>query len=188
MPIAAPLAGAVSYAPVVLVALGVSLLTVSAKMQIPLWPVPMTMQTYVILVIAMAYGTRLGVATVMAYLIAGAIGLPVFAGTPEKGAGIPYMLGPTGGYLLGFLVSTFLMGELGRRGWDRRILLSVLAMTAGHVAILVCGVAWLAVSMGWRHAIAVGATPFIAATILKTVLAGMTLPLAWRTIERFARD
>ena len=81
MPIAAPLAGAVSYAPVVLVALGVSLLTVSAKMQIPLWPVPMTMQTYVILVIAMAYGTRLGVATVMAYLIAGAINSQFFAAT-----------------------------------------------------------------------------------------------------------
>src|SRR5438105_6246866 len=120
LPITAPLLAQGMHAGAMLVATGVLLLTLSAKIQIPLWPVPMTMQTYVILVIAMAYGTRLGVATVMAYLIAGAIGLPVFAGTPEKGAGVPYMLGPTGGYLLGFLVSSFLMGELARRGWDGR--------------------------------------------------------------------
>ena len=82
MPITAPLAAASAYAPIILVIAGTLLLTLSAKLQIPLWPVPMTMQTYVILVIAMAYGTRLGVATVITYLLAGALGLPVFAGTP----------------------------------------------------------------------------------------------------------
>src|SRR5712672_4648101 len=101
LPITAPLLAQGTYAGAILVATGLLLLTLSAKIQIPLWPVPMTMQTYVILVIAMAYGTRLGVATVVAYLLAGAVGLPVFAGTPEKGIGVPYMLGPTGGYLVG---------------------------------------------------------------------------------------
>src|SRR6266404_5697542 len=101
-----------TYVRPLLVVAGVLLLTLSAKIQIPLWPVPMTMQTYVILVIGMAYGTRMATVTVLGYLIAGAIGLPVFAGTPEKGLGLPYMLGPTGGYLIGFLLATLLMGKL----------------------------------------------------------------------------
>jgi len=188
MPITAPLAESSVYAPVVLVVVGVLLLTVSAKLQIPLWPVPMTMQTYVILVVAMAYGTRLGVATVVAYLLAGAVGLPVFAGTPEKGIGVPYMLGPTGGYLAGFLVATFLMGKLAERGWDRRVLPCIAAITVGHVVILACGVTWLAVSLGGAKAIAVGLMPFIFATVIKTILAGMTLPVAWRAVERLRRS
>lgn len=182
-PIIASLAGRSVYAPVLLAAIGVLLLSVSAKLQIPLWPVPMTMQTYVILVVAMAYGTRLGVATVFAYLLAGAIGLPVFAGTPEKGIGISYMLGPTGGYLAGFLIATWVMGKLAERGWDRRVLPCLAAMTLGHLLILACGVAWLASSLGWPRAITVGLTPFIVATIAKTILAGVTLPLAWRAVH-----
>jgi biotin transport system substrate-specific component len=188
MPITAPWAGSSVYAPRVLVVVGVLLLTVSAKLQIPLWPVPMTMQTYVILVIAMAYGTRLGVATVFAYLLAGALGLPVFAGTPEKGIGVAYMLGPTGGYLAGFLVSTYLMGKLAERGWDRRVWSCVAAITLGHILILTCGVMWLAVSMAWAKAVAVGLTPFVLATVIKTILAGMTLPVAWRVVERLRRS
>jgi biotin transport system substrate-specific component len=188
MPITAPLAGSSVYAPIVLVVVGVLLLTVSAKLQIPLWPVPMTMQTYVILVVAMAYGTRLGVATVVAYLLAGAVGLPVFAGTPEKGMGVPYMLGPTGGYLAGFLVATCLMGKLAERGWDRRVLSCIVAITVGHIVILACGVTWLAVSLGWANAIVVGLMPFIFATVIKTILAGMTLPMAWRAVERLRRS
>jgi len=187
-PITAPVATATSYAPVALVAAGVLLLWLSAKLQIPLWPVPMTMQTYVVLVIAMAYGTRLGVATVAGYLLAGALGAPVFAGTPEKGVGIPYMLGPTGGYLLGFLLSTYLMGKLAQLGWDRNLALSLAAMTLGHLLILACGVAWLGIAIGWTRAIAVGLAPFLAATLLKTILAGVTLPLAWRWIGRLRKS
>ena len=183
-PITAPVATSASYAPVALVGLGVLLLTLSAKLQIPLWPVPMTMQTYVVLVIAMAYGTRLGIATLAGYLLAGALGAPVFAGTPEKGIGVPYMLGPTGGYLLGFLLSTCLMGKLAQHGWDRSLALSLAAMTLGHILILACGVAWLAIAMGWERAVEVGLAPFVVATILKTVLAALTLPLAWRWIAR----
>jgi biotin transporter BioY len=105
---------------------GVCLLTLSAKLQVPFYPVPMTMQTLVVLMIGMAYGRMLGTATVVAYLLAGAAGLPVFAGTPERGIGLAYMTGPTGGYLLGFLIASWLMGMLadaaGRlvRARDRR--------------------------------------------------------------------
>ena len=184
-PITAPVASAGAYAPAGLVALGVLLLTVSAKVQVPLWPVPMTMQTYVVLVIAMAYGTRLGVATVLAYLLVGALGLPVFAGTPTSGIGLPYMLGPTGGYLLGFLLSTYAIGRLAERGWDRGLARCLAAMTLGHVLILACGVAWLAASLGWQRAVMVGLSPFIVATIVKTILAGISLPVAWRSVKRF---
>ena len=184
LPIMAPLLAHGTHAGAILVATGILLLTLSAKVQIPLWPVPMTMQTYVILVIGMAYGTRMATMTVLGYLIAGAMGLPVFAGTPGKGLGIPYMLGPTGGYLIGFLLATVLMGRLAESGWDRRMGLCVLGMTVGHLLILASGVTWLAVSLGWERAIAVGAAPFVAATILKTALAGVTLPLAWRWVHR----
>jgi biotin transport system substrate-specific component len=188
MPLVAPLAASAAYAPLALIGAGVLLLTLSAKLQIPLWPVPMTMQTYVVLVIAMAYGTRLGVATVIAYMLAGVLGLPVFAGTPEKGIGLPYMLGPTGGYLVGFVLSTWAMGTLAQRGWDRTLLRCLLAMTIGHALILGCGVAWLSASLGLERAIAVGLAPFVLATILKTVLAGLTLPIAWRATERVRRS
>ena len=171
-------------AQVALVATGVAALTLSAKLQIPWWPVPMTMQTYVVLVIGMAYGTRLGVATILAYLAAGALGFPVFAGTPEKGIGIAYMAGPTGGYLLGFVVGAWLCGSLTARGWDRDWLRSLAAMTLGHVVILGLGVAWLAMLMGGARAIQLGLTPFIAATVAKTLLAGVTLPAAWRWVSR----
>ena len=103
---------------------GVCLLTLSAKLQVPFYPVPMTMQTLVVLMIGMAYGRVLGTATVAAYLLAGAAGLPVFAGTPERGIGLAYMMGPTGGYLVGFLVSAWLMGALAERGWSSSFLLS----------------------------------------------------------------
>src|SRR5437762_9187620 len=168
LPIMAPLLAHGTHAGAILVATGMLLLTLSAKVQIPLWPVPMTMQTYVILVIGMAYGARMATATVLGYLIAGALGLPVFAGTPEKGLGLPYMLGPTGGYLIGFLLATLLMGRLAERGWDRRMGLSLAGMTVGHLLILACGVTWLAVSLGWQRAIAVGAAPFGTATLLNT--------------------
>ena len=98
---------------------GTLALTVSAKTQIPFWPVPMTMQTFAVLVIGMAYGgTRLGVATIALYLLEGALGLPVFAGTP-KGLGLAYMMGPTGGYLLGFVAGAWLCGWPAERGFDR---------------------------------------------------------------------
>ena len=167
---------------------GICLLTVSAKTQVPAWPVPMTMQTYVVLVIGMACGTRLAVATVLAYLALGGLGLPVFAGTPEKGTGLAYMAGPTGGYLLGFVAAAWLCGVLAARGWDRGLARSLAAMTLAHVVILGFGVAWLAALIGWERAVTLGLTPFIAATILKTLLAGWTLPLACRLVGRVRKQ
>jgi biotin transport system substrate-specific component len=172
---------------IALAGLGACLLALSAKTQVPAWPVPMTMQTYVVLVIGMAYGTRLAVGTVLAYLVLGALGLPVFAGTPEKGIGIGYMMGPTGGYLLGFVLAAWLCGALAARGWDRGFPRALAAMTLAHVVILGFGAVWLAVLIGWPRAIEFGLTPVVAATIVKTFLAGWTLPAAWRLVDRLSK-
>lgn len=168
---------------VLLVTAAVVLLTLSAKIQIPMWPVPMTMQTYVVLVIGMGYGTRLGVLAVVTYVVLGALGLPVFAGTPERGLGLAYLFGPTGGYLLGFVLAAGVCGALARRRWDRRFLACVGAMTFAHAVIFACGVTWLASLVGWQKAVAVGFTPFIAATIIKTILAAVSLPAAWHAVR-----
>lgn len=168
----------------VLIVLGTLLLTASAKAQVPMWPVPMTMQTFVVLVIGMTYGRHLGVATILVYLFEGALGFPVFAGTPEKGIGLAYMMGPTGGYLLGFVIATALMGWLAERGWDRTVTWAVAAMTIGTVVQLVPGVAWLANLIGLEKAIAAGLTPFLVGAVVKIALAAAVLPLAWRMVER----
>jgi biotin transport system substrate-specific component len=166
-----------------LIVAAVALLTASAKIQIPLWPVPMTMQTYVVLVIGMGYGLRLGVAAIGSYLVLGALGLPIFAGTPAQGIGVPYMLGPTGGYLVGFLVAAGWCGLLAERGWDRRFMTSVLAMVLGHALIFVCGVAWLAILIGLERAVQVGFMPFVLGTVIKTALAAISLPIAWKYVR-----
>jgi biotin transport system substrate-specific component len=163
---------------------GSLLLTASAKAQFPMWPVPMTMQSFVVLVLGMAYGPRLAAATVGLYLAQGAFGLPVFAGTPEKGLGLAYMAGPTGGYLAGFMVAAVAMGWLAERGWDRTLVWSVAAMSIGTVLLFACGVGWLAVLIGWHKAIAGGLTPFILGSVLKLALAAAVMPLAWNAIER----
>src|SRR5689334_11355961 len=106
-----------------------------------------------VLVIGMTFGFRLGLSAVGTYVALGALGLPVFAGTPAQGAGLPYMLGPTGGYLLGFLVAAAACGALAERGWDRRLATSLVAMLAGHALIFVCGIAWLATLVGLERAV-----------------------------------
>ena len=166
-----------------LAVIGSLLLTASAKAQFPMWPVPMTMQSFVVLVLGMAYGTRLAAATVALYLAQGALGLPVFAGTPEKGIGIAYMAGPTGGYLAGFLVAAAAMGWLAERGWDRTLVRSVAAMTIGTVLLFVCGVGWLAVLIGWEKAVAGGLMPFLLGSVLKLALAAVILPMSWKALD-----
>jgi len=154
-----------------LVLLGTLVLAASAKVQVPFWPVPMTMQTFVVLVLGAAYGWRLGLATMLAYLAEGAAGLPVFAGTPEKGVGLAYMAGPTGGYLVGFVLAAVAVGRLAETGRARGVLRLSAVMILGHAVIFAAGLAWLAGSVGWSKAVAVGLTPFWAATALKTALA-----------------
>lgn len=164
---------------------GTMLLTLSAKIQVPFWPVPMTMQTFVVLAIGMAYGWRLGGATLLLYMAEGAMGLPVFAGTPEKGIGIAYMMGGTGGYLVGFVLAAMVTGWLAERGMDRRPTTTALAMLAGNVAIYVPGVLWLASLIGFEKAVQFGLTPFLASDAVKLLLAAAIMPLAWKAIRRW---
>ena len=169
----------------ILALVGVMALTISAKVQIPFYPVPMTMQTFVVLVTGIAYGTRLGVATLLLYLGVGALGLPVFAGTPEKGIGLTYMLGPTGGYLVGFVIAVAVCGWLAERGWDRRPVTTATAMLAGNVLIYLPGLLWLGTVVGWDKPIVQwGLIPFLLGDLFKLLLAAGTLPLVWRTIGR----
>ena len=164
---------------------GSLVLWISAKIQVPFYPVPMTMQTLVVLFIGMAFGSRLGAATVALYLLEGAVGLPVFAGTPEKGIGLAYMMGPTGGYLLGFLLAAAIVGALAERGFDRNILTTAIAMLAGNAVIYVFGLLWLGFVVGWdKPVLAWGLAPFIPGDLVKLVLAAVLLPVIWRVLDR----
>ncbi|MBV8651677.1 MAG: biotin transporter BioY [Alphaproteobacteria bacterium] len=156
-------------------------LALSAKIQVPFWPVPMTMQSLMVLLIGFAFGSRLGAATLAAYLAEGFVGLPVFAGAV---AGPLYMTGPTAGYLVGFLLSAAFIGWLAERGWSQSIGRASVAMVLGHVLLFVPGVLWLAVLFGWGKAIALGVTPFIAATVLKTALGVAVVAALWAWVRR----
>jgi biotin transport system substrate-specific component len=158
---------------------GSLLLTLSAKVNVPFYPVPMTMQTFAVLAIGAAFGWRLGTATVLFYLAQGAMGLPVFAGTPEKGIGLAYMVGPTGGYLVGFAVAAAVTGWLAERGWDRGFLWLTVAMFIGHAIIFAYGIAWLASGIGLERAWALGVAPFYLATLFKTLLAAACIHAGW---------
>ena len=172
----------------VLLAVGGSLLiALSSKVQIPFYPVPMTMQTFVILGLGMAFGWRLAGATLLLYLAEGAMGLPVFAGTPEKGIGLAYMLGGTGGYLIGFVLAAVTCGWLAEKGWDRSPLTTALAMLIGNALIYIPGLLWLGALFGWdKPILAWGLTPFVVGDIFKLALAAAVLPLAWKFIGRRA--
>ena len=171
---------------VLLALIGSALLTLSAKIQVPFYPVPMTMQTLVVLTLGMAFGWRLGAATVMLYLAQGAMGLPVFSGTPEKGIGLAYMMGGTGGYLAGFVVASALCGWLAERGWDRSVVTTALAMLLGNVVIYILGLAWLGGLFGWdKPILAWGLTPFVLGDLAKLVLAAIAMPLVWRLVSNF---
>jgi biotin transport system substrate-specific component len=169
----------------VLAVLGTLLLTLSAKLHVPFYPVPMTFQTLVVLGLGMAYGWRLGAATVALYLLQGALGLPVFSGTPEKGIGLAYLLGPTGGYLFGFFFAAGVCGWLAERGWDRSVITTALAMLIGNVIIYVPGLLWLGGLFGWDKPILEwGLTPFILGDAIKLALAAALMPLAWKLLRR----
>ncbi len=164
---------------------GTALLWLSAKIQVPFWPVPMTMQTFVVLTLGMALGWRLAGATLLLYLAEGAVGLPVFAGTPDKGIGLAYMVGGTGGYLVGFLLAALVCGFLAERGWDRRFVTTVTAMLVGNVLIYIPGLLWLGLLFGWdRPILEWGLTPFILGDVTKVALAANVLPMTWKLFAR----
>ena len=169
----------------ILAILGSVLLWASAKIQIPFYPVPMTMQTFMVLALGMAYGWRLAAATLVLYLAEGAFGLPVFAGTPEKGIGLAYMFGPTGGYLVGFLLATAVCGWLAERGWDRSVAKTAAAMLLGNLVIYVPGLLWLGTLVGWdKPILTLGLTPFLLGDLTKLALAAAVLPAIWKLVRR----
>jgi len=163
---------------------GSVLLAISSKIKVPFYPVPMTMQTFVLLALSMSFGLRAGFATIMLYLAEGAFGLPVFAGTPEKGIGVAYMTGPTGGYLVGYVLAAVSVGYLAERGWDRNALTTAAAMLIGNALIYVPGLIWLGVLFGWDKPILEwGLTPFVFGDLAKLALAAAVMPLAWKMIK-----
>ncbi len=158
---------------------GALALAVSAKAQVAFYPVPMTLQTLVVLALGAAFGARLAAATVALYLAEGLMGLQVFAGAA---AGPAYMAGPTGGYLVGFLVAAALVGWLAERGWDRSPGWLLAAMALGNLVIFAFGFAWLAGLIGPEAAWFGGVVPFFAATLVKTLLAWALVAAAWRGV------
>jgi biotin transport system substrate-specific component len=168
---------------IVLVVAGTALLTLSAKIRLPLPYVPMTLQTLVVLLIGAAYGWRLGVTTVIAYLGEGAAGLPVFAGSV---GGLAPLVGPTAGYLFGFVAAALITGWLSERGWDRSVPRLFVAMGIGHIVILAAGFAWLAfgVRLGVDKAWQVGLVPFIAGSVIKNALGAVLIPAIRRIVDR----
>lgn len=165
--------------------LGSLLLILSAKTKVPIGPVAVTMQVFVVLALGLVLGARLAVATVLLYLAEGAAGLPVFTNTPEKGIGLAYMMGPTGGYLLGFLVAAGVVGWLADRGFSRSIPLAAVAALAGLVAIYVPGLVWLGALLGWdKPILAFGLWPFITVDLVKAALAALLVPATLRLVER----
>lgn len=154
-----------------------------AQVRIPLQPVPVTGQTFAVLLVGMALGSRRGALAVLTYLGMGAAGLPFFTGAQS---GLAYMGGPTGGYLVGFVAAAWLVGWLAERGWDRSLLKTLAAMALGNLAIYLFGVAWLSRIVGGfvgdGGALALGLYPFLLGDALKALAAALLLPGAWRFI------
>ena len=157
-----------------LAVLGTILLAISAKIKIPFWPVPMTMQTFVVLLLGVVYGWKLGLFTVSLYLLEGIAGIPVFAGTPEKGLGLVYFTGPTMGYLIGFLVAVLLTGIL---AFDNNFLKNFIKLIFSVSFIYILGLIWLGSLIGWDKPIfKLGAQPFLLAELFKVLLLTILIP------------
>lgn len=163
---------------------GSLLLWVSAKIQIPFYPVPMTMQTFVVLGLGAAFGWRLAMATVVLYLVEGAAGLPVFSGTPEKGLGLAYMAGPTAGYLVGFVAASGLVGWLAQKGADKNVFAMFAVMLLGSAVIYLFGFTWLANLIGTEKAWIYGVMPFLYGDLLKSALAAALFPAVWKLLKK----
>jgi len=150
---------------ILVIFLGSILLTISSKIKIPFYPVPMTMQTFVVLFLGMSFGYKVGLATVGLYLIEGIIGLPVFSNSPEKGVGLIYFTGPTMGYLIGFLFATFLAGYF---NFKENIFNNFIKLFISVSTIYILGIFWLGSLIGWdKPILQLGVTPFLLAELFK---------------------
>lgn len=168
---------------VTLVVAGVAFLALLAQLRLQVGPVPVTGQTLGVLLLGAAYGLSLGLLTSGAYVALGAAGLPLFTGDV---AGVAYLLGPTGGYLLGFVLAAALLGALAERGWDRSVWSTAAAMLLASAVIYACGLAWLHVALGgsWGHTLRLGLLPFLVGDLIKLAAATILLPTAWRLVGR----
>ena len=155
---------------------GSILLAISAKVQVPFWPVPMTMQTFVVFIIGMSYGWRLAFSTLIVYLIEGALGLPVFA----KGGGLLYLIGPTAGYLYGMAVAAGVMGFFAERGYAKTYFKSLIPLMIGTIIIFALGVGYLGSVVGYDIALSAGLYPFIPSEFFKIALAIALIPTIWK--------
>ena len=163
------------YKNIVLVLFGTLLLAVSSKIQVPFWPVPMTMQTFIVFIIGMSYGWKLAFSTLVAYLAEGALGLPVFA----KGGGLLYLVGPTAGYLYGMTIAAGVIGFLAERGYNDSYIKSLISLIVGTVIIFVLGVGYLGSVIGYDKALAGGLYPFIPSEFFKIGLAVILITVSY---------
>ncbi|HWJ73025.1 MAG TPA: biotin transporter BioY [Kaistia sp.] len=171
--------------------LGSALLALAAKIQVPFWPVPMTMTTFAVFLIGATYGARLATATLLLYLAEGFAGIPVFAGPL---AGPAYLLGPTAGFLFGYVAAAFIIGLAADRGWSRSTPKMALAFFAGDAVLFAMGFAWLAffaslpnsaVGIGASAAFAKGVLPFVLGDLIKIAIAALMVPAGWTVLRRF---
>lgn len=166
-----------------LVVVGILALAIFAKIKVPMWPVPITMGTFAVLTIGAAYGPRLGLATILGYMIVGALGFDVFANSSAEKFGLEYMMGGTGGYLVGYVLATLALGYFARNGWDRSVVWMAVAMLIGNALIYVPGLLWLGQLYGWdKPILAWGLTPFLVGDALKLALAALMVPALWKLI------
>jgi biotin transport system substrate-specific component len=167
----------------VLAVLGSAFLALASQVSVPMMPVPMTLQTFAVLTLGMAFGWRLASATVVLYLLEALVGLPVLSGGKF---GPLALFGTTGGYLIGFVFAAGLVGWLAEKGWDRGPLTTAFAMLLGNVVIYIPGLLWLGTVVGWdKPVLAWGLTPFIVGDLVKLALATAILPVAWQVIRKF---
>ncbi len=168
-----------------LVVSGIAALAVSAKIMVPMLPVPMSMGTFAVLTIGAAYGARLGLVTIIGYMLVGMLGFDVFAKSTADLNGLEYMMGSTGGYLVGFVLATVALGLLAARGWDRSPVKMAGAMLIGNALIYVPGLLWLGVLYGFdKPTLAWGLTPFLMGDAVKLALAAVLLPALWKLVGR----
>ncbi|MEP9370948.1 biotin transporter BioY [Mesorhizobium sp. KR1-2] len=183
--LAMPESGAARLATQIFLAVsGTLLLTLSAKTKVVLGPVDMSLQTLAIFLIAAAFGMRLAVATLLLYMAQGAMGFPVFQSTPEKGIGIAYMLGSTGGYLAGFVAMAAIVGWAADRGWDRSPFKMFGAVLTAEVVMMAMGFAWLATLIGVEKSWQFGVVPFIVPDLIKVALASTLAPAVWALLPK----